>query len=574
MNQNESPHNPKINLEEVLTALDLLVFTKTGKHLKDVELSIFRGAWQGKTYEQIVENNRYSLTYIKQAAGPKLWKLLTRVLEENVSKSNLRSLVEQRWDNTLRPILTSVNNIHTSKLLLADFQPATLAGASSFNQVRDWGEAPDVSIFYGRKQELGLLKQWLVKDSCRLVAIVGTSGIGKTALSVRSAQLVEQEFESVIWRSLRHAPSCQQLIKDLLASLSSGQETRLASILDDSVSQLIEYLQQHRCLILLDNVETIMRSQELAGYYQEQYQDYRELLQRLADTSHQSCLMLTSRQQLKEIALLEGKTLPVRSLQLTGLQQDAREILAAKNLLDRDKWDNLIELYRSNPLALKMVANTIQELFGGRVATFLKHETIIFGDLEDLLDEQFERLSSSESAILYWLGLEISALSLADLVSNTKTFLTPAKTMEALESLLRRSLIDRTIIDGEVLFTLQQPVVAKYVIAQAIERVCQEIQIVSSSKKLTNLKLLSSHNLFSKSNSSDREQRESLILTPIKEKLYTIFRDEKLIQERLAQILALLEDKTHLTVGYARENIQNLLAELKVDLHNLNISYS
>ncbi len=574
MNHNESPRNPKINLEEVLTALDLLVFTKTGKHLKDVELSIFRGAWQGKTYEQIVENNRYSLTYIKQAAGPKLWKLLARVLEENVSKSNLRSLVEKRWDNTLQPILTSVNNVHTSKLLLAENQPTTLAVVSSFTQVRDWGEAPDVSIFYGRRQELGLLRQWIVKDSCRLVAIVGTSGIGKTALSVRSAQQVEQEFESVIWRSLRHAPSCEQLIKDLLGSLSPGQETRLASILDDPVSQLIEYLQQHRCLILLDNVETIMRSRELAGHYQEQYQDYRELLQRLADTFHQSCLMLTSQQQLKEIALLEGKTLPVRSLQLTGLQQDAREILAAKNLLDRDKWDNLIELYRSNPLALKMVANTIQELFGGRVATFLKHETIIFGDLEDLLDEQFERLSSSESAILYCLGLEISALSLADLVSNTKTFLTPAKTMEAVESLLRRSLIDRTIIDGEVLFTLQQPVVAKYVIAQAIERVCQEIQIVNSSKKLTHLKLLSSHNLFNKSHSSESEQRELLILTPIKEKLYTIFRDEKLIQERLAQILALLEDKTHLTVGYARENIQNLLEELKTDLHNLDISYS
>ena len=573
MNHNESAHNPQVNLEEVLTALDLLVFTKTGKHLKDVDLSIFRGAWQGKTYEQIVENNRYSLTYIKQAAGPKLWKLLTGVLEENVSKSNLRSLIEKRWDNTLRPILTSVNNVHTSKLLLAENQQETLPVVSSFDRVRDWGEAPDVSIFYGRKQELALLREWIVKDSCRLVAIVGTSGIGKTALSVRSAQQVEQEFESVIWRSLRHAPSGEQLIGDLLASLL-GQETRLASILDDPVSQLIEYLQQHRCLILLDNVETIMRSQELAGYYQEQYQDYRELLQRLADTSHQSCLMLTSREQLKEIALLEGKTLPVRSLQLTGLQQDAREILAAKNLLDRDKWDNLIELYRSNPLALKMVANTIQELFGGRVASFLKHETIIFGDLEDLLDEQFERLSSSESAILYWLGLENSALSLTDLMSNTKTFLTPAKTMEALESLLRRSLIDRMIIDGEVLFTLQQPVVAKYVIAQAIERVCQEIQIVSSNKKLTNLKLLSSHNLFNKSHSSESEQRKSLILTPIKEKLYTIFRDEKLIQERLAQILALLEDKTSLTVGYARENIQNLLGELKTDLHNLDISYS
>ena len=32
-----------------------------------------------------------------------------------------------------------------------------------------WGEAVDVSAFYGREVELSLLKQWVVDDRCRLL---------------------------------------------------------------------------------------------------------------------------------------------------------------------------------------------------------------------------------------------------------------------------------------------------------------------------------------------------------------------------------------------------------------------
>jgi len=32
-----------------------------------------------------------------------------------------------------------------------------------------WGEAPDVSIFYGRKNELAELTAWVVTDACRLI---------------------------------------------------------------------------------------------------------------------------------------------------------------------------------------------------------------------------------------------------------------------------------------------------------------------------------------------------------------------------------------------------------------------
>jgi DNA polymerase I-like protein with 3'-5' exonuclease and polymerase domains len=40
----------------------------------------------------------------------------------------------------------------------------------------DWGEAPDVSSFYGRTEELSQLEQWIVCDRTKVVALFGMGG--------------------------------------------------------------------------------------------------------------------------------------------------------------------------------------------------------------------------------------------------------------------------------------------------------------------------------------------------------------------------------------------------------------
>ncbi len=74
---------------------------------------------------------------------------------------------------------------------------------STIQNRADWGEAIDVSIFYDRTDELTKLQQWVEQDKYRLVALVGINGVGKTALL---AQLAQEGFEFVIWRSLCDDP--------------------------------------------------------------------------------------------------------------------------------------------------------------------------------------------------------------------------------------------------------------------------------------------------------------------------------------------------------------------------------
>ena len=565
-----------MNLEEAIAAIDAAVLAKTGRHLSNVETILLQGAGQGKTYEQIADTCKYSLMYLKQAAGPKVWKLLSEALGIEVSKTNFRAVLEQQW--RFDGVPASVSNRKPIQEGRPQLKPSDVATSvpkheevsASTEQQQDWGEAPDVSIFYGRTQELATLEEWIVQDRCRLVTIVGMGGIGKTTLAVRCAQQIQAEFESVVWRSLRHAPTLQETLAEIIQSLSD-QQTRLSSA---DATQVIDYLQQHRCLLVLDDVETILQRGELAGHYRQEYEGYKDFLRRIVETSHQSCLVLTSLEKPREIAALEGKTLPVRSLQLTGLKEAAQEIFKEKNLLEPSKWGELIQLYRGNPLALKIVATTIQELFGGKVGEFLRQNTIVFGDLRDILDEQFERLSELETEILYWLATECQPVSLTKIRADILSPVSPSEVIETLESLLRRALIARSAVGSEVLFTLQQPVIKEYVIDQFVKQVCTEIREICRSHKLE-LELLRNHVLVNTRSPDEaiKTLQVRLILTPVKDRLCTIFRDESLMVEQLTKVLSLLQGRSPLAIGYARENLQTLLSEVEADL-NRDLSYS
>jgi hypothetical protein len=155
--------------------------------------------------------------------------------------------------------------------------------------------------------------------------------MGKTALSVKLAEQVQADFEWVIWRSLRNAPPIQALLADLLNLLSSQHDTAIPATVNGQLSQLIDYLQTGRCLLILDNAESILISEERAGAYRPGYEDYGQLLRWVAETRHQSCLVLTSREQPKGLATRAGTHLPVRSWRVTGLQHpESQAILAEK----------------------------------------------------------------------------------------------------------------------------------------------------------------------------------------------------------------------------------------------------
>lgn len=199
-------------------------------------------------------------------------------------------------------------------------------------QRQDWGEALAVSTFYGRSAERAQLETWIVQDHCRLVALLGMGGLGKTTLSIRLAdEQLQDRFDRVIWRSLRHAPPLSDFLWDIMQFLADQPMAGLADTHDRQIHQLVQLLQQNRCLVILDNVESILQDGSQAGYYLPGYEGYGHLLKAIGETKYQSCCVLTSREKPRQIALLEGADTYVRSLSLSGLQyQEGQEILTLK----------------------------------------------------------------------------------------------------------------------------------------------------------------------------------------------------------------------------------------------------
>jgi WD40 repeat protein len=522
---------------------------------------------------------------------------------------------------------------------IADHQPVQQI-------VADWGEAPEPAFFCGRIQELETLDHWLTVDRCKLVALLGMGGMGKTTLAVKLVQqvLAQREgggeignesfnsssiprpssFQFVIWRSLRNAPLPEIVLTDLMRFFSGPQQqlelTAGTQGFLPLLAELIVHLRDHRCLVVLDNAESILVSDDsqAVGNYRAGYEGYGELLRRVGEERHQSCLMLTSREQPREIALLEGEK--VRSLRLRGLpQKEGQKILERIGSFSTSaaECDVIVDHYAGNPLALKLAAAGIRDLLHGNVSEFLsllQQGTLVFSDIRDLLERHFNRLSGLEQEVLYWLAIAREPISIEELKTDMLSPESRLNLTATLDALKRRSLLE-VVPTG---FTLQ-PAVMEYVTNRLVKSVLEEILLnrqvsaVAEAAQHTGEAepprpqdpgnspsptphppspiphppspiphplspiphlSLKNHALI-KATAKDyiREAQTRLILEPLIEQLQIAFDSAQDIKAALMQLIPPLQGKPAIKTGYIGGNILNLLCYLQVDLTGFDFSH-
>src|SRR5579885_3339864 len=438
----------------------------------------------------------------------------------------------------------------------------TLSAVSSVERV-DWGEAPLGMPFYGRNEERALLQQWMCNDRCRMIGIVGMGGIGKSSLAVSVAEQVRSAFSALFWRSLQNAPALEHIVRDCIACISGQRSTDLSQEIEEQISSLLALLQKHRCLLVLDNAETVLQPGERAGLYRPGYEGYGRFLRRIGEANHQSCLLLTSREKPQELALLEGETSPVRSYQVGGLNPtDSRAMLAGKAVHgEGDVWNEFVRRYAGNPLALKLASQYIQEVFNGDIAAFLEDGDIMVSDIRTVLDQQFERLSALEQEIMYWLVVEREVVALRDL--EQRFLHAPARRdlQAALISLRQRYFVEAR--PGGI--TLHN-VVLEYLTDRFIEQVSEEIR--SGQPVFLDRYAL----MLAQAKDYVRESQIRLILRPVMQQIASTLAHEE-IEARLRDLLAQLRTKHALQSGYAAGNILNLLLQSGYSVRGYDFSH-
>jgi transcriptional regulator with XRE-family HTH domain len=526
-----------------------------------VSLRAVAGWETGSAYPKTDHLKEFLMLCLQQQAFPAGRE--TEQIRALWKAAHQKVLLDELWLHGLLGTLPSPRTLETPRPI----EPiATGDQAPYVRRPRvDWGDALHVPTFYGRERELVQLTEWVLQERCRVASVLGLGGIGKSALVVRLMQRLAPHFEVVIWRSLRDAPACEALLEDCLQVLAPQPLADVPTSLDGRLGLLLEYLREERTLLVVDNLEVLLEEGSGTGRMRAGYEGYARLLRRVAETEHQSCLLLTSREKPGDLVPLEGGRAPVRALRLEGLERVASEQLFEERELvgTTPGRARLIEAYGGNPLALKIVAETIVELFGGEIAPFLEQGEVVFGSVRELLGEQFARLSADEQTVLLWLAILREPVSIEELLAMLATPLSRARVMDAVEALRRRSLVERGQRRGS--FTLQS-VVLEYATERFISEIASEIE-------QGNLSRLIDHGLeLATAKEYVRQTQQRLLVVPLLSHLRSVYRGRDEVEQRLLALLARLRERADYAQGYGPANVLALLREQRGHLRGLDLS--
>ena len=446
-----------MTVKKALQYVDRLIVEQTGKHMDDLQKAVIEGTWQRQTYENIAQEHHVTKNHVGDV-GYQLWQLLSEELGEDISKLNFRSTIE-RLGFADSPIIIQSHN--TNRNSSNSFNICTKENQDTYQQEDDKNKnyhdltlAPQIINFYDRKTELETLSNWILNQNVRLISILGLSGIGKTTLVKKIVDLNLENFEIIIWKNLRFSKPLELIFDEILTICHQEFQDNIS----DKIKQISTLLTEKKALIILDDVQNLFISGELAGQYQTQYIDYQNWFKTLTESQHQSTIILISQEQCPEMHCSDEELYPIQCLELSGL--DNTEILENKNLKDPDRWSELISLYQGNPKYLQDITNLIKDFFDDSIAEFLAEEQPI---LTNQMRSQFKQLFTKLSPLEQQLALELSKFKEPVVRETLKENLNLSSTdfINALQSLEKRYLITKIKAD-KTLFDLS-PIFKEYV---------------------------------------------------------------------------------------------------------------
>lgn len=471
------------------------------------------------------------------------------------SPTHLALLVATALSSTINSLKSDLNRSRELSI--------TLSKPNLGEKRQDWGgEILEVGPVYGRENDLIDVKK-LLFDKFKLILLLGMGGIGKTFLATQIARDASESFDYVIWRSIRNAPPLRDLLIECIHFLSQHQITKVLINDENCINELLKYMQESRCLLVFDNVESIL-DPDKAGEYRIGYENYGHLISRIAISEHQSCLILTSREKPKEISFIEGKhqnfiyTHSMRGLSI----EEGKIMLQDKGLSgSTEAWEQLINRYSGNPLALKVVGSMIREIYDANIDEFMAEDELIFGNIDVVIGQQFNRLSTLEKAIMLWLAIKREPITYEILYNCLASITRKADLMVALEALRLRSLLEKT----EAGFTLQN-VIMEYVSSYIIDTIYSEIAT-------GNMNILQSYPLMeAQTKQYVRESQARILINPISQRLIVSF-GETILEEKLKTILSIQREVSKQSPSFAAGNILNVLLHLKINVSGYDFSH-
>jgi hypothetical protein len=191
--------------QQAVSLIDRLLVQAKQPTLNDLQSTIVLETWEGNTYKSVADRLSYDLDYIKQIAA-RLWKLLSKLLNENICKSNIKSVLE-RYQKSIR---------------LARPLPWKII------------EGKDVSA--STEIELQFLETWMISDRITTIAFFNSRETNNTPQLIKldflqrrlRQQQVRNEIRSLISQGLHELVTPNVLINEILSILTIENSGEIA----------------------------------------------------------------------------------------------------------------------------------------------------------------------------------------------------------------------------------------------------------------------------------------------------------------------------------------------------------
>jgi hypothetical protein len=232
-----------MQLSEVLTLIDRLSLEQRGKRLDRIERAILDVSWENQTYQDI--NICQEQTAKNRARS--LWVYLSKLLNTKVNKGNVREVLE---------------NLNVLGMGSRSSDPTSLS--------------IDISRSNGRSSELLQLQQWIEVDRHKLIFIHGMKGIGKSYIAEEIAKILSANLDYLVWIPLEKPTPLIDVLPAIIRRIGSGRSSKLSKNLSAAIDKTIGYLQQNRCLLILDNADAVFSNRQQTTDNRQQTTDNRQ----------------------------------------------------------------------------------------------------------------------------------------------------------------------------------------------------------------------------------------------------------------------------------------------------------
>ena len=228
-----------MNVETAINWIDRLLKIETGRHLNDLQIFIVSQVWRGQKYVDMAAEYHCTEGHVKDIAAA-LWQLLSQLLGERVTKTNLKSILQR---HVRLPSVPS-NSIAT---LNVNYQ------------------------FIGRERATAGLDE-LILQGQRSIVIQGEGGVGKTMLAQQYLQACgcDAILELSMAKETAQITPAEIVLEEWLGQdlqIDPGREFGVALL------RLKRQLSTRKIGVLIDNLEPALdrdgrfveRSPELCG---------------------------------------------------------------------------------------------------------------------------------------------------------------------------------------------------------------------------------------------------------------------------------------------------------------------